>query len=78
MMEIVGLKNIVPDDINKLIAKFVVVKMHPRAEILKKRIEHHLRTARNPQYTATDALHFIIFIKKKIMLFIGFGPRTTD
>ena len=34
-MEIVGLKNCVPDDVNKLIAKFVGLKPHPIATHLK-------------------------------------------
>ena len=34
-MEIVGLKKFVQDDINKLIAKFVGVKPHPIAKLLK-------------------------------------------
>jgi len=64
-MEIVGLKFFVNDDINNLIAKFVGVKPHPLAENLEKQIGRHLKNARNPQYTATEALHFILVIKKK-------------
>ena len=33
-MEIVGLKNFVPDDVNKIICKFVGVKPHPLARLL--------------------------------------------
>ena len=63
-MEIVGLKNFIPDDINNLIAKFVGVKPHPLAEILEKEIGRRLRNARTSEYTATNALHFILVIKK--------------
>ena len=34
-MEVVGLKNFVPDDVNKLIFKFVGFKPHPLAELFK-------------------------------------------
>ena len=78
-MEIVGLKIFVPNEINNLIAKFVGVKMHPLAEMLEKAIKRHLKNARNPQYTATDALHFILVIKKKNqILFTTSGKRTKD
>ena len=77
-MEIVGLKNFVPNEVNNLIAKFVGVKMHPCAEILKKQIERHLNGARNPEYTATDALHFLFVIKQKHMFFTTSGKRTQD
>ena len=33
-MEIVGLKNLIPDDVNKLIFKFVGVTPHPQAKML--------------------------------------------
>ena len=58
MMEIVGLKQKVNDDIINLIAKFVVVKPHPLAEILESEIKRHLKYARKPEYTTIDALHF--------------------
>ena len=56
-MEIVKLKNVVHDEINKLIFKFVGFK-HPVAEMFKKHMDDHLRTVRNPEYTAKDAAHF--------------------
>ena len=56
-MEVVGLKNFVQDDINKLISKFVGFK-HPVAEMFKKHMDDHLRTVRNPEYTTKDAAHF--------------------
>jgi hypothetical protein len=40
-MEIVGLKNFVQDDVNKLIVKFVGVKPHPLAKLLKPLIEEY-------------------------------------
>ena len=40
-MEIVGLKNFVQDDVNKLIAKFVGFKPHPVAILLKPLIRKH-------------------------------------
>jgi hypothetical protein len=77
LMEIVGLKFFVPNEINNLIAKFVGVKMHPLAEMLEKAIKRYLKNARNPEYTAIDALHFILVIKNQ-MLFTTSGKRTKD
>ena len=37
-MEIVGLKNFVSDDVNKLIAKFVGMPIHPIAKVLQSEI----------------------------------------
>ena len=62
-MEVVGLKNFVQDDINKLIFKFVGFR-HPVAEILNSYIISIQRNARNPKYTVKDALHFILVWKK--------------
>ena len=67
-MEIVGLEQKVSDGINNLIAKFVGVKPHPLAEILESEIKRHLKYARRPEYTAIDALHFFLVIKKSKIL----------
>jgi hypothetical protein len=72
-MEIVGLKQKVQDDINKIIFKFVGVKMHPWAEKLKKEIEYHLRGVRNPEYTVTDAIGSILGYKQA-----GLGHRVFE
>ena len=63
-MEIVALKKIVHDDVNKLIFKFVGVKMHAWAEKLKKEIEYRLRTARIREYTVTNAIGSILAYKQ--------------
>ena len=63
-MEIVGLKQKVQDDVNKLIFKFVGVKIHPWAEKLKKEIEYHLKTARNQEYAVTDTIGSILAYKQ--------------
>ena len=80
MMGIVGLKQNVNDEIINLIAKFVGVKPHPLAEILEKEIKRNLKNVRNPLYTATDALHFLLVMKKKKthMFFTTSGKRTKD
>ena len=62
-MEIVGLKNFVSDDVNKLIFKFVGFK-HPVARLFDAHIDLTSRYARNPEYTVKDALHFILVWKK--------------
>ena len=58
-MEIVGLKNFVQDDVNKLTAKFVGVKPHPLAKVMAEAIEMY-NTYNRPKEES-----FVCFIKRE-------------
>ena len=56
-MEIVGLKNFVQDDVNRLIAKFVGFK-HPVAEIFSKKV------GKDAEYFVEHTLNVILVMKQ--------------
>ena len=57
-MEIVGLKNFVPDNVNNLIFKFVGLKPHPLAEIMVEAIECCNR------YNRPEEESFVSFLRR--------------
>ena len=63
-MEIVGLKQKVPDNINSLISKFVGVKPHPIAEMFKSKIEHINNNCFLTEGLMEEALHYILRMKQ--------------
>ena len=66
-MEIVGLKQKVDDDVNKLIAKFVGLPVHPVVKLLRKAIgfKENCEVCRNPPWVEIWFMHLRRNAKEK-------------